>query len=253
MEADQTPPSELTVDDPNRKDTDAAKRISSAVEKAGGATAVSRRSRVPVQSIRRYMAGREMRRSALEALADACDVPVLWLATGRGPNENEPRAATMTLIPQGDTQGDAFTVPLTNYVPIKRYDVQASAGQGALVIEELSGGYLAFEEKFLRQTLGRRRQDLVAVEAAGDSMEPAIHDGDLLVVDVTVQEIQSSRVYVLSVNGELLVKRLSLRLDGSVTVRSDNAKYPEETVTPSERNGLRIVGQVVYQAGPVRS
>ncbi len=84
-------------------------------------------------------------------------------------------------------------------------------------------------------------------------MEPAIQDGDLLVVDTTVRDIQSSRVYVLDVNGELLVKRLSLRLDGSVHVRSDNPKYPDEVVVPSERTTLRILGQVVYQAGPVRS
>ena len=58
---------------------------------------------------------------------------------------------------------------------------------------------------------------------------------------------------MLESNGVLLVKRLSVRLDGSISVRSDNAKYEPETVVPSERRTLCIIGQVVYQAGPPRS
>ena len=125
-----------------------------------------------------------------------------------------PEASTITITPGADVQEEPSTRPATIYIPIPQFGVRASAGKGQLVTDESINGYLALEDTFLRSTLGRRREDLVGIEAAGDSMEPNIQDGDLLVVDTTVQDIQSSRVYVLDINGELLVKRLSLRLDG---------------------------------------
>ena len=113
--------------------------------------------------------------------------------------------------------------------------------------------YLALDHAFISQVLRRRQQDLVTISATGDSMASTIHDGDLLFVDTSIQEIENSRIYVLDIDGALLVKRLSLRLDRSIQVRSDNPKYEPEVVIPSDRNTLRIIGQVVYQAGPPRS
>ena len=84
-------------------------------------------------------------------------------------------------------------------------------------------------------------------------MEPTVHDGDLLFVDTSVRNIENSRIYVLNSNDVLLVKRLSVRLDGSIDVRSDNPKYEPELIRPNDRTVLQIIGQVVYQAGPPRS
>ena len=84
-------------------------------------------------------------------------------------------------------------------------------------------------------------------------MVPTIRDGALLVVDTSLHDIDDGRIYVLDVDGRLLVKRLQVRADGRIIIRSDNAAYEPETVTPSEATPLHIIGQVVYQAGPVRS
>ncbi len=227
-------------------------RLREAVLRAGGNKVVSAASGVPASTLGVYLAGGSWKLDTALALAQACETSLEWIVTGVGPRELGRRTGSVSVIGTGETEGGG-NVALHEYAIVPRFDVRASAGKGNQVEGEELKGYLALEENFLRQVLNRRSQDMVSIEATGDSMEPGIHDGDLLVVDTSVQDVQNSRVYVLDVNGELLVKRLSLRLDGAVIVRSDNAKYEAETVLPSDRNTLRIIGQVIYQAGPVRS
>jgi phage repressor protein C with HTH and peptisase S24 domain len=240
----------LTDVDENRKDQEGGRRLKMAIDHAGGVGVVAKRSRVPDQSIRRFIRGREMRRSTLVALADACDVELEWLVSGEGTMQRTPLPHQMTIK---DQEGNGTTALFRSHVPIPMYDVRAAAGNGGRVEGERMSGYLALDEEFVRLGLHRRRDDLVSISATGDSMEPNIRDGDLLVVDTSVKEILNGRVYILDVNDALIVKRLSYKLDGSIVVRSDNPKYAEEIVTPSELTPLRIIGEVVLQAGPVRS
>ncbi len=58
----------------------------------------------------------------------------------------------------------------------------------------------------------------------GDSMEPLIHAGDLLIADRSVQARHNS-VVVAIVDGEFLVKRLHQR-SGRVCLVADNPRYP---------------------------
>jgi DNA polymerase V len=62
------------------------------------------------------------------------------------------------------------------------------------------------------------------VRAVGHSMRPAIHSGDLLVVDRAVPH-SPGRVVVAVVRGEFTVKRLVLAA-GSLRLVSDNDTYP---------------------------
>jgi len=63
-----------------------AERLRQAVRSAGGNTAVSARSGVPLGNVNNYLrAVHEMKLDAALALADACGVNLEWLAAGRGP------------------------------------------------------------------------------------------------------------------------------------------------------------------------
>jgi phage repressor protein C with HTH and peptisase S24 domain len=194
------------------------------------------------------------------ALARATGARLEWLATGEGPMH----AAEAGLLEAGgelagdDTPGQLVTmgrpgVAPPGYVLLPRVEARAAAGHGSGLDSDQVVDFLAFSEDWVRNTLHRRPANLALLEATGDSMDPTIRDGDVLLVDTSVRDIQSSRVYVLQVNGALLVKRIQVRLDGSLVVKSDNPSYEAEVVRPDERNPLRIVGQVVWQAGPVRS
>ena len=61
------------------------KRLKTVVRDFGGNKKVAEKSGVPLSSLNSYMNGREMSVPAMIALAEACGVPLEWLATGRGP------------------------------------------------------------------------------------------------------------------------------------------------------------------------
>ncbi len=60
-------------------------RLRQAVTAAGGTGKVSDRSGVPIRTLSHYLAGRDMKASAMIAIAEACGVSLDWLATGKGP------------------------------------------------------------------------------------------------------------------------------------------------------------------------
>ncbi len=71
------------------------------------------------------------------------------------------------------------------------------------------------------------------VRVQGDSMEGAgIFSGDILVVDRSV-EARSGKIVVAAVNGELVVKRLSL-VGGKLQLLSENEAYEPIVVGESE-------------------
>jgi hypothetical protein len=132
-------------------------------------------------------------------------------------------------------------------------EARAAAGNNGGLRSDHLVDFIAFSESFLKQTLRRSPQNLALLTASGDSMDPTIRDGDLLLVDTSARRIEGSFIYVLAINGGLLVKRIALRRDGSVVLKSDNAKYDAEEVPAGETPTLEVLGQVIWQAGPVRS
>jgi DNA-binding phage protein len=60
-------------------------RLREAVHSAGGPGSVARRAGMPLSTLSKYLAGREMRLPAAVAIARATGVRLEWLATGEGP------------------------------------------------------------------------------------------------------------------------------------------------------------------------
>jgi len=135
--------------------------------------------------------------------------------------------------------------PNDEYALIPRYNVEVSAGAGALVDGEALIGTMAFKREWLRR-MGFEVAKLALVTAKGDSMEPTVCDGDLLLVDMRQVEIVDGAIHVIRSNDHILVKRLQMGMTGQVIVRSDNARYsPME----STRRALQVVGRVVWRGG----
>ncbi|WP_165077238.1 MULTISPECIES: translesion error-prone DNA polymerase V autoproteolytic subunit [unclassified Desulfovibrio] len=85
------------------------------------------------------------------------------------------------------------------------------------------------------------------LRAAGDSMlGVGIHDGDLLVVDRSL-EASHNRVVIAALDGELLVKKLC-RKDGRVLLQPANPDYPEFDITEREYAHIwGVVSHVVHR------
>ena len=85
------------------------------------------------------------------------------------------------------------------------------------------------------------------LRASGESMlGVGIHDGDLLVVDRSL-EAAHNRVVIAALEGELLVKKLCRR-DGRVFLQSANPGYPEFDITEREYAHIwGVVSHVVHK------
>lgn len=70
--------------------SDRARRLREAVQSAGGPGLVARQAGLPLSTLSKYLAGREMRLPAAIALARATGVRLEWLATGEGPMRPDP-------------------------------------------------------------------------------------------------------------------------------------------------------------------
>mgnify|MGYP004522872731 CR=1 FL=1 len=117
-------------------------------------------------------------------------------------------------------------------------DQSLSAGKGQpLPDEEVPSGYIEVPKE-----LKRYGDKLAALYVNGDSMEPTLQRGDLVVCDSCGWDGEG--IYALRMDGCGYVKRLA-RKPGKIVVISDNPKY-QTWEEPSESQALDIVGRVHY-------
>ena len=245
-----------TVPGGNSVDDALAKRLRIAVDRVKSVSAASRLSGVPVGTLNNYLAGRDMKRGALLAIADATGVSLEWLASGRGPVE-APSQVIISMHSAGSVDRPATPAEIAlpaGYVRIPRFSIAASAGHGALATTEHPQvvEYVAYAEDFLRAHLRRRPEDLGLIETRGDSMEPTIPDGAVLTLDVSErQTLENGRLYVVAVGDALVVKRVELRMT-AIVLHSDNPRYPPEIIDRADAEQLHVIGQVLLVSAPPR-
>ena len=117
-------------------------------------------------------------------------------------------------------------------------DQSLSAGKGQLLPDsDVSTGYIAVPKE-----LKRYGNNLPALYVNGDSMEPTLQRGDLIVCDSCGWDGEG--IYALRMDGCGYVKRLA-RKPGKIVVISDNPKY-EAWEEPAESQAIDIIGRVHY-------
>ena len=175
--------------------------------------------------------------SALNLPNGALDVPM-------GEMEDDRAGATRNLINDtADYYDDLVKVP--------SYFAFAGAGGGMANQEELQvpGGF-TFKRKSLAKA-GLIGKKLSCIFAKGQSMQPTLGDGDLLLLDHDIDRIDDGLIYAFIWGDDLRCKRLFKRADGQITIRSDNPnkfQYPDETVQPDEP-GFSVVARIRWRGG----
>lgn len=131
---------------------------------------------------------------------------------------------------------------------VPAYDVKASAGNGSPVQSEAVIGRYAFSRSWLARK-GLKIDHIGVVQADGDSMEPTVRSGDILLVDLSGTRLSADGIYLVEKDNELFCKRLQRLFDGGVAIMSDNPKYETQHLTPAGAEGLHVVGRVVWIGG----
>ncbi|MCX8017659.1 MAG: helix-turn-helix transcriptional regulator [Rhodocyclaceae bacterium] len=208
-----------------------AERLRLALEQAGMSQAeLARRIGVTPGAVSLWLSGetKTLKASNAVLLAKHLGVNPEWLATGRGQMREhaaEPVEAGAELVPVARVQ-------LKLEAGITGYHVQQCDGSGQPIF---------FRRDFIDRK-GWRPSSLIALRVDGDSMEPTLYDGDLVVINTDETHPQDGHVYAINYEGQPVIKRLR-RDAGQWWLDSDNPRYKPKRC---DEHAI-LVGRVVYK------
>lgn len=135
---------------------------------------------------------------------------------------------------------DAFA-----HIPL--YEVKAAAGNGIVVSTEHVIDSLAFKNEWIHNELHVNPAHLYLIYVEGESMEPSLRPGDVILVDHSDNTARRDGIYVIRMDGALLVKRLQRLPGAKIRVSSDNPAYtPFEIDLVKVGDGVAVIGRVVW-------
>lgn len=127
-------------------------------------------------------------------------------------------------------------------IPFVNQKISAGLGEAFLQDDDIEIKTLDILANMIKKSVSK--DSLICAEVRGDSMIDAnIYSGDVVIFSKGL--ISGEGIYVLSVCGEVLVKRLEFNpLKNELTIISENKKYQEQVVSAGNENVV-ILGKVV--------
>ena len=153
-----------------------------------------------------------------------------WLLTGKGSMHTNDNSLQKT--EDKDT------------IEIDKLSLKASAGTGIENFEVDTVGRIKLSSSVFRTKPNPK--NLKVIEVIGDSMEPTLQEGDIVVID-TNATYTIDGIYAINIQGEVFIKRLQFKLDGTIKIISDNQKYETMIYNPkeSEHINFNVIGRKV--------
>lgn len=137
-------------------------------------------------------------------------------------------------------------VNLEEFTFIPRYDVSASAGHGCDICKENFMFSMSYRTYWIKNYLKVNPKALIAITARGDSMTGVIDDRDVMLVD-TDNKTLSDGIYILRLDGDLLVKRAQKLPNQIIRISSANPVYePFDIDMTNPPNDFEVIGAVVH-------
>lgn len=208
-----------------------ATRLQRVAEQNGGLSRLAAKAGMAPSTLSRYVGGRcSPNLSSAAALAVAGGVSLEWLGTGRG---------LETPAGVGREENVAF------------YDLQASAGPGLLPSNSAPPTQtIPLPLAQIRRQIGHTSTELCVILAHGDSMEPTIRSGALLLLDCAVSQLREG-IFVVLRGDDVLVKRVQPRGPNRLRLLSDNEHYaPEDVPLDDTAVPVRLFGRVIWIGQP---
>lgn len=168
----------------------------------------------------------------LESMSRNTDVDLNWLLGDRTDTKSSSDDASEDIAAQ--------------FVPVPRYSVSAAAGNGgSFAGDYLDVTYYAFNLEWIKRR-GLDRHMLNVIEVRGDSMEPKLAAGDLILIDRAQSSPSDGSTYVIRLGDELVVKSIQRLGRDKIALISANTFYPPREVDlPGNVADFQIIGRVV--------
>ena len=200
------------------KDDKFASRIDGAIKRIGTIGNACAAAGITYPTISRWKDGSsDPKLSNIKALADAAAVNLEWLATGQGPMTKQARTSDDAVLHESEevykvnpdaarnqqaaTPSDDEKLQATafkEYAMVPLYDVRTAAGHGAVVEPAQPTGTLIFQRQWISQELRANPSDLCLIDVDGESMEPTLRPGDMIMLDRRKAEVvPRDGIYVL--------------------------------------------------------
>lgn len=192
-----------------------SERFSEAMQKKGLNNAfISKKYDISRQLVNNFFTSQKTLTDMLAVVCDGENINLNWLLSGRG---------EMFISENKDIQkkDDNYNIDLLN--------VRAGAGEGVYnyVIETIDT--ISLDKSFFRTPINTNK--VKGIQVDGDSMEPTLKDGDYVLIDES-KTFGVNGIYAIQLGGQILIKRLQFKMDGTVSIISDNTKYSSETFDP---------------------
>jgi phage repressor protein C with HTH and peptisase S24 domain len=207
---------------------------------------------VSLVSIQNYENGtREPSATFVVNFAKMAGVSLEWLLLGEG--QMLKQAASEVALGSGSDSGHCVCldtlgnpVDLDEFVFIPRYNLKAAAGHGATTEGEKPMFSMAFRRYWIENYLRATPTDLSVISVKGDSMEGVLNDRDVILLNTSDTQA-SSGLYVLRVDGDLVVKRVQRLPGGILRVISANEAYATFDVDLNNPPAdFGVIGRVVW-------
>ncbi len=181
----------------------------------------------------------------LDYLSRSADhgVDVVYVATGT--RASEPvyaKAEDVRRVLRGEApiaQGGSADLDL---VPVAEIDLAYGMG-GTYADIGVETQVLHFPRAWLESITRTPPSELTFARGKGDSMQPTLQDGDIVLIDRSIRSIrEQDAIWALTIGDIAMIKRVRVKGE-RVSILSDNDRIPADDVHHEEIN---VVGRVVF-------
>lgn len=192
---------------------------------------------------------------SIVAMCEREEIDLTWLLLGeeRAVYKGEAEACYMTtaglksrseIVETLKVPEERFEEWLSNneFALIPQVRGEISAG-GGLVPDETIEMSVAFRRDWISRKGDPRKMSLIRV--SGDSMEPTLYSGDLVLVDHNRTQVEAAGgIYAMVLDQEILIKRLEVDFQTKrLHIISDNPRYRTQEVDPAQ---VVVNGKVLW-------
>lgn len=237
-------------------------RLAECADLVGNAATLSKMTGISRPTIGDYLSGKsDPSRTRLIQIARVANVSLEWLATGYG--SRIPRgvpsleARDQRALDDGrffdktpEEQAALDEANMQGFVALPVMSLSASAGGGAAVVSEHQTGVINFDRNWLHNTLRLNPANLFTMPTVGESMEPTIKAGEYLLVSRAEEHTAlGDGIYIIRLEGDVLVKRLQRIPGGKLLISSDNPAYKPYEIKVNDGVDFTILGKVMLVHG----
>lgn len=179
----------------------------------------------------------------LQAICTVFRVEPRWLLFGDGPiRVEDAKKEPIELVQKNNeilknTDDEIIMIPMVEAV--------LSAGGGSLETGATIGRGYAFRRDFIQRK--GNPNNMVLMRVAGDSMEPEILSGDVVLIDQGKTRIVPGHMFAVGFEEAIYLKRIDI-MPGKAILKSVNPAYPpmELDIRGQLSDQFRVIGRVLW-------